>query len=209
MNLVSWNINGNFADRSLIIAEMLKTSHIVSVQEHFALPLSVNQLDIFQSHLMYAVPAERKQALGRPSGGLVTYVRRDIESKILFSTQNILAVQVGGNLVVVNVYLPTDYRDDHSDSLFARSIAKLSECLLLAKRRKLPTVILGDFNCPLSANVNELDSIESSLRENMIYGLLDDSFIVSGKTQKFTFIHSSGSAFDLDHVICSKQLSPS
>ena len=89
MNLVSWNINGNFADQSLIIAEMLKTSHIVSVQEHFALPLSVNQLDIFQSHLMYAVPAERKQALGRPSGGLVLMFGDIMSQSFILNTKYI------------------------------------------------------------------------------------------------------------------------
>lgn len=207
MNILSWNMNGNFAERHPIVCEMLKSNQIVCIQEHFALPISVGQLDIFRANNMYVVPAVRKKDQGRPSGGLVTYISNDVESKLFFSTQNILAVQVC-NFVVVNVYMPTDYRDDASHSEFAQSLRKLAECLSKIRLERLPCVILGDFNCPMSAEFTETNALFTGDRESMVHGLLDDTFTILEKNQNFTYIHNTGSTSNLDHVICSKDLLP-
>ena len=54
----------------------------------------------------------------------------DILYPLLFfdSALDFLAVKIQ-DMVILNVYLPMDYRDDQSDKLFAISIARLSKCI--------------------------------------------------------------------------------
>ena len=74
----------------------------------------INLLNLSPCHNVYSVPPKQKKDYGRPSGGLVMCVRSNLSSDLLDSEGYYLAVRVN-NVAIINVYLPTDYRDDNQN----------------------------------------------------------------------------------------------
>ena len=193
-------------NRSVFIEDLLSRYDIVCLQEHFATSLSLPLLNLSPNHQVFTVAAKRSRTHGRPSGGLATYVRSSLSTSMFDSALDFLAVKIQ-DMVIVNVYLPTDYRDDRSDRLFAISIARLSKCIDKIKKHGLSCLITGDFNCDLENPSGNNSS--SSNRANMLLGMLGDEFILVSKNKNFSYIHNSGSMSNLDHVMHTQSLTPS
>jgi len=194
--IASWNINGNLLSRSVFLKDFLSKCDIVCIQEHFANTLSLSLLELSTNHKVFSVAARRSQSHGRPCGGLATYVKSCFTSSVFDSASDFLAVRIQ-NVVVLNVYLPTNYRDDRSERLFAISVARLSKCLGKIKEQGLCCIVTGDFNCDLTDSLN---SSGDSVRPSIIFGLFDDDYLVAPKNKSFTYVHNSGSTSNLDHV---------
>jgi len=170
----------------------------VCLQEHFATSLSLTLLNLSPNHQVFTVAAKRSRTYGRPSGGLATHVRSSLSTSMFDSGLDFLAVKIQ-DMVIVNVYLPTDYRDNRSDRLFAISIARLSKCIDKIKKYGFSRLITGDFNCDLE-NLSGNNS-SSSNRANMLLSMLGDEFILASKNKNFSYIHNLGSVSNLDHVM--------
>jgi len=126
--VATWNLNGNILNRSIFIEDLLSRYDIVCLLEHFATSLSLSLLNLSPNHQVFTVAAKRSRTHGRPSGSLATYVRSSLFTSMFDSALDFLAIKIQ-DMVIVNVYLPTDYRYDRSDRLFAISIARLSKCI--------------------------------------------------------------------------------
>ena len=147
---------------------------------------------------MFSVRACRSQTHGRPSDGLVTFVKSFLLCSSFDSGSDFLAVRIN-NVVLINVYLPTDYRDEKSERLFAISVARLAKCLETVKEQGLSCVIVGDFNCDLTKK-NETPSS----RVTLLYGLLEIEYILASKNKDFSYIHNSRSTSNIDQYLLEK-----
>lgn len=114
------------------------------------------------------------------------------------SGSDFLAVRIN-NVVLINVYLPTDYRDVESERLFAISMVRLAKCLENVKKQALSCVIVGEFNCDLTTK-NETPSS----RVTLLYGLLDSEYILASKNKDFSYIHNSRSTSNIDQYLLEK-----
>ena len=68
-------------------------------------------------------------------------------------------------------------------------------------------LITGDFNCDLEKPSGNNSS--SSNCANMLLVMLGDKFIIASKNKNFSYIHSSGSVTNLDHVMHTWSVIPS
>ena len=89
---------------------------------------SENLLELNHTTKAYKVPAKQSYSRGRPSGGLATFVRSCVPSSLFEKSDHFLAVPIE-ICVFINVYLPTDYKDERSERLFALSCEKLNSCI--------------------------------------------------------------------------------
>ena len=69
------------------------------------------------------------------------------------------------------------------------------------KRQGFSCVVIGDFNC----NLSKISSLQSS-RTSLIKNLFGDYLAEVGKDRDFTYIHSSSSVSNLDHIAISQNL---
>ena len=199
-SFISWNINGSFIEKLPILSDLSVEHDVVCIQEHFITVQSENLLELNHTTKAYKVPAKQSCSRGRPSGGLATFVRSCVLSSLFEKSENFLAVRIE-SCVFINVYLATDYKDERLERLFALSCEKLNSCISKIKRQGFSCVVIGDFNC----NLSEISSLQSS-RTSLIKNLFGDYLAVVGKDRDFTYIHSSSSVSNLDHVAISHNL---
>ena len=164
-SFISWNINGSFIEKLPILSDLSVEHDVVCIQEHFITVQSENLLELNHIAKAYKVPAKQSGSRGRPSGGLATFVRSCVLSSLFEKSDNFLAVRIE-SCVFINVYLPTDYKDERSERLFALSCEKLNSCISKIKRHGFSCVIIGDFNCNLS-EISSLQSSRTSLLKNL------------------------------------------
>ena len=108
--IMSRNMNGGVSHRIPVIEELCRRSNIRCIQEHLLTNYSINQLNFSDNHTFYFVPAKSRH-YGRLSGGLAIVFSSVVDSGSLHTADNFMAKRVG-NLVIVNVYLPTNYSDE-------------------------------------------------------------------------------------------------
>ena len=195
IRFLSWNINGGLIKKKPILENILHNHDILCLQEHFLTNHSLSLLDISSTFKTFSVPAKRSASKGRASGGIATYVASNLNSSVFFSSDSFLAVRVG-ECVIINVYLPTDYKDEDSERDFALAVSKLSSCLRDVLKLKIPCLIVGDFNCDLNCGLSS-----ASIRASLLLGIFGDDFKVQQKSAQFTYIHSSSCTSNLDHVV--------
>ena len=150
-----------------------------------------------ENHTFYFVPAKSRQR-GRLSGGLAIVCSSAVDSESLHTAENFMVIRAG-NLVIVNVYLPTNYSDEESDNRFSKAVRALAKCLKTIMLSKLECVIIGDYNCDLAD--------DSSPRSQLILSTLENRYRVLPKDNDFTFVHTSGSVSNIDHVACTLNVS--
>ena len=125
--IVSWNMNGGVSHRIPLNEELCWRGNILCIQEHLLTSDSLSLLKFSDNHTFYFVPAKSRQR-GRPSGGLTIVCSSAVDSESLHTAENFMFIRAG-NLVIVNVYLPTNYSNDESDNRFSKAVRALAECL--------------------------------------------------------------------------------
>jgi hypothetical protein len=139
--------------------------------------------EIYPDVMCYSIFAKYINARGRPSGCLTTYVKRNLRSSIFDECDNFLALCLEV-YVVVNIYLPKDYRNDQSECLFAKNCDLLAACLDKLWCRKILCIIVGYFNCNLCAE-------DSAPCVSLLLSLSDGWFDVLAKDFDFSYIDAS------------------
>ena len=174
---------------------------MLCIQEHFLTACSLGLVKISPSYSTYSVPAKSIHSRGRPSSSITTLVTTDLKSRVFESNDNYIAVRMK-NTVIINVNLPTDYRDENSERSFALASEKPSSRIkkMLAKL-SFPCIIMGDFNCDLSR-----DPAEWSMQVSLTCGIFGDSIYIVPKDSNVTYIHPSSNTSNLDHVAVSCEL---
>ena len=105
-------------------------------------------------------------------------------SSIFDSPSDFLAIRIQ-NFFVLKIYLPTNYRDDRSERLFAISAACLSKCLRKIKEHGFCCIATSEFNSDLTDPLNSSGDYD---HPGLIFGLFKDDYIAAQKNESFTVI---------------------
>ena len=133
---------------------------VVLLQEHWLLPTELGLLNNAHSDFQYfglsAVDIGTDIVVGRPFGGTAILYRKTLASQITVidsDESRITCIQINtehGPLLLLNVYMPTNYGDEASLELYRECLAKLHA--LIVDSYAGHTIIAGDFNCSPSSN---------------------------------------------------------
>jgi exonuclease III len=114
LSVMSWNINGGVLDKLPALEKLCESYSVICLQEHFLTDMNSQLLCLSSSVTVHLSPAKRLKAKGRPSGGLA--VLTTCQSGLLEMCDCYLAITVD-DLIIVNLYLPSNYRDVASEML--------------------------------------------------------------------------------------------
>ena len=139
--ILFWNINGKVTDRISIPLHLLQSHDLVLIQEHFLSEDRQSLLPLFSNfNLRFRSAIVRPR--GWPSGGLAFLSR--FPCNLLAETDYFIFIAAKlENHVVINVYLPTNYNSEQSDSRFASACKLLGSFLKIVTSK--PVIISGDF----------------------------------------------------------------
>ena len=137
------------------VVHLCNTHDFVLLQEHWLiaqdLPLLNSIHPDFLSYGLSAVDVSTDILVGRPYGGTAILYKKAIASSVQIvpsGESRITCIQVDTNfgiLLLVNVYMPTNYGDSESLCSYVDCLAKLQALILETNATNV--LIAGDFNC--------------------------------------------------------------
>ena len=138
-----------------VISNLCDKHDIVLLQEHWLLPNELNLLNLinkdFVSYGQSAVDISVDILVGRPYGGTAILFRKNLSDKISkFDTSDsritglILNLDIGP-MILLNVYMPTNYGDIDSMNLYVEYLCKLHSIITDSDAAHI--LVAGDFNC--------------------------------------------------------------
>ena len=190
------------------IYRLCDTHDFVLLQEHWLLPFELNILNNihpdFLSHGLSAVDVTSDVLIGRPYGGTAILYRKEFANcvKIISSQEpRICGMQIGTNvgpLLLLCVYMPTNYGDYSSYDAYMDCLGKLHA--MMVDSETIHTLIAGDFNCsPGSRFFNEFISFSDD--NNMI------TSDINHLSDVYTYISDDGLRMSwVDHVLTTSSL---
>ena len=190
--------------------QLCEVYDIICIQEHWLLPFEVNmfaQLHVdFLSVATSAVTIDNDVLTGRPYGGTGILYKRSLSHAITVvdvkeSRMTALMLHtVHGPVLLVNVYMPTDYGTVDCAEEYMDICAKVS--VLFSESDAACLLVIGDFNCEYNVSSRFYDSL---------LHFIDDNQLVCSDAQRlanvFTYCSDNGQHTSwIDHVLCSKLL---
>ena len=133
-------------DRIQIVSQFWQSHEQVLIKEYFFSEDCQDRLPLFLSSLSECNCETERE---RPSGGLAKLSR--FRCKVLTETDYFIVAKLEHH-VVRNVYLPTNYSNEQSDSRFASTCKHLGS--FLKKFVPKPVIISGDFNVDIINTVS-------------------------------------------------------
>lgn len=137
------------------INKLCNDHDIVLLQEHWLIPNDLHLLNSahpdFLSCGQSAVDLSSNILVGRPYGGTAILYRKYLTDKIQvlnIGESRITGININssiGPLLILNVYMPTNYNDDASFESYLDCLSKLHALIL--DTEAIHTLIVGDFNC--------------------------------------------------------------
>ena len=137
------------------IYRLCDSHDFVLIQEHRLLPTELDLLNNvhpdFLSYGLSAVDITLDILIGRPYGGTAILYRKsyaDCVNVITSQESRICGIQINTNLgpiLLICVYMPTNYGDDSSLESYIDCLGKLHA--MMVECDNIHTVIAGDFNC--------------------------------------------------------------
>ena len=131
----------------------------ILLQEHWLLPDELGLLncihDDFISYGLSAVDVSRDILVGRPYGGTAILYRKTYAEKLRVIHSNesritsLLIDTNVGPLLLINVYMPTNYGDDDSLEKYIDCLSKLEAVIIDTDAAHV--LIAGDFNCDINS----------------------------------------------------------
>ena len=198
--------------KSLPEVRRLCDSHdIVCIQEHWLLPSELDYLsnihNDFYSVGSSAVDVTSDILVGRPYGGTAILYRKSLCNlvSILPTTNSCVTglklLTVVGPLMLLTVYMPTEYNDDDSLEKYTEACAYLDA--ILTDCDTPHAVIAGDFNCQPGSRF--FDILSHLILDNSL--IISDMATLSGTNDVFTYCSDSGSNTSwIDHIVCSNTI---
>ncbi len=205
LRCISYNCRG-WNNGSLLVRDLLKSCDLCLIQEHWLFDEQLFNLNIDSEFLSVGVSGMDSSAflLGRPYGGCAILFRKSLINRIKMlnsHSKRFCAVKledsIGSVILLINVYLPTDYSTSVSFGDYLIALGELegfidSQCydhLLIA----------GDFNVDFDrggsneqllqhfmSNYN-VSSIDLTFRQSVLYTYQRDSSSITSW---------------LDHILC-------
>ena len=208
LSIVSFNCHG-YNNGLSYLPVLLDSSDIVLLQEHW---LSDSELDklCFDGFVTHAISGFDNSVLqhGRPSGGCAILYRQCLINSIKqvkTSSYRYCAIKIGlrnCNCLLVNVYLPTDYRSDAANEQLKDTLGEL--CGLISTVSHDVLVIAGDWNMDTRRPCSFTDIVQSFLTE-LDLSLADLNY---ANEVSFTYMGHNGSKSWIDHVAVSSCFLP-
>ena len=127
ISVLTWNINDKVDDKIPILIQLLKKYDVMCLQEHFLSTDKKELLKISPNFFVFLSSAIYTAAHGRPLGGLA------IMTTLTCNQIEILAISCL-DILIINIYLATNYRNENSDSKFLSACKKV--CQLVKKVEK-------------------------------------------------------------------------
>lgn len=192
------------------LLRLLDCHDIVCVQEHWLLPIELDSLA--NVHLDFyatgtsAVDISTNILIGRPYGGTAIFYRKSLclthsAKSIPIDEKCISGLELSsdnGPLVLLNVYMPTEYRDDHSLEKYTNVCSQLGAILMDSEAAQF--MILGDFNCETGSRFY---NVLSHLMSEFDLIMSDLCFL----TNAFTYCSDNGiNRSWIDHIITSRSV---
>jgi len=186
------------------VARLCDSYDIVLLQEHWLLSSELDMLQSvhsdFYAYGLSAVDCSSDVLVGRPYGGTAVLYRKElaeVTQHVASDESRITGIQVLtdiGPVLIMNVYMPTNYGDDNSLELYMDCLGKLHATVV--DNEAAHVLIVGDFNCsPGSRFFNDFIDFAD-----------DNNFIVSDLrrlTDVVTYISDDGKKMSwIDHVLC-------
>jgi len=204
LSVCSFNCR-SFKNSACVVNDLCNQHDIVLLQETWLLP---NELDLlnnvhcdFYSVGSSAVDISSDVLVGRPYGGTAILYRKSLANSIKFIDSvesRIIGAQFDtsiGPLLLLNVYMPSNYNDDGSLEMYIDCLSKLQA--LLVDSTAAHTLIVGDFNC----------SNKSRFFPYFAEFALDNKLVMSDinrLTDVFTYVSDDGRNMSwVDHILCS------
>lgn len=138
-----------------MITKLCHLHDIVVIQEHWLIPNDLHLLNTahadFLSTGQSAVDLSSDILVGRPFGGTAVLYRKCLADRIkIINTgeSRITGISIDtsiGPLLILNVYMPTNYNNDDSLESYTDCLSKLHSLILDSDT--VHTLIVGDFNC--------------------------------------------------------------
>jgi exonuclease III len=192
------------------VHELCEKHDIVLLQEHWLLPYDLHLLnsmhDCFISVGNSAVNVTSNLLQGRPFGGTAILYRKELAKickQLTIENDRMTAMLIdvdGGKLLLLNVYMPTNYNNDDSYEEYMMCCEMIKS--LLVDPDIVSVIIAGDFNTRPDARTYVLLTellLEQKLR-------MIDVQILDADT--FTYVSDDGRNMSwIDHVLCSDNIS--
>jgi len=187
------------------LSELCNICDILLLQEHWLLPFELNLLNNinpdFCSHGSSTVDTSSGILVGRPYGGTACLYRKDLAAGIKpvpSTNSRISALTLStscGPLLLINVYMLTNYGDNDSLELYLECLTYLHA--IIVDSNAVHTVVAGDFNC----------SVGSRFFTEFKEFVADNNFVASDLIRLdnvTTYVSDDGQKLSwVDHIISS------
>ena len=205
LKIVSFNCN-SIKRNAEIVNNLLASHDIICLKETFLPRDNLNFLNQFDENFNYevtpSVENNSKNCFGRSSGGLVIFWRKSLMHYVcpVNFTDRIMGLKITTDFnccLILNVYMPCDYRNIDSLILYRDTIAQISH--ILDRENVDQVVIVGDINGDPAKGrfFQEFSTLAAE------YNLKFDDLILP--PDSFTYL-SAGHSFStswLDHIVSS------
>jgi len=188
------------------VRQLCNNYDLVLVQEHWLMPDELQLLSNIHPDFLAcgasAVDTSRDILVGRPYGGTAILYRKSLADHITLvhgTDSRITAVRIHtryGSVLVVNVYMPTEYHNEDSLEQYTETCGKINA--LIIEHDVAGVILAGDFNCSVGSRFYDT-----------VTELLDEHKLVFSDLKRlnsaFTYSMSDMSCTSwIDHVACSK-----
>ena len=208
------SFNCNSLKNSLVeIAQLCATHDVVFIQETWLSKFELHMLNsIHRDFLGLGVSALDSSSgllTGRPFGGIAILWRKSLQCSVQVKSINDRMMEIDietnmGTMCLLNVYLPTDYRDTESHDQFCMSLGQLAYNVDVLLSRTNLIAIIGDFNAN-SFGSSFFAELTEFCNDNGL--VLSDVTHLGSSSNTYTYVSAAhGTVSWLDHCICSPAL---
>ena len=204
---ISYNCQ-SFNRNTELIEIISRKCNILLLQETLIPDHALNDLDIFEDFDFAATPSTRDETNfnGRSKGGLLIAWKKELSPYItpFFYSDRIMGIYLENDnerLLLLNVYLPCDYRNQESLIEFRSVMTKLSAIVESEKQSSTDSVIIaGDFNGdPFKGRFYK----EVKLFANEYSFFMSDVELLPDSSHTYVSCNSSCSTSWIDHFLSS------
>ena len=193
------------------VLRLCKSHDIICLQEHWLLPTELGFLSNIHKDFYgtgcSAVDITNDVLIGRPYGGTAILYRKSLCNSVTIlpsSNSCVAGLNINlksGPLLLLTVYMPTDYNDEDSLEKYIDVCANLSAIFIDCDTPHV--VIIGDFNC--QPGTRFFPVLKHLMDDNKL--VMTDLSLLSTCTSVFTYCSDSGANTSwIDHVICSHEM---
>ena len=212
LSVCTFNCN-SLKNSCVTIAELCTKSDIIFLQETWLSKFELFMLNnIHTDFIGLGVSAfDSSDALlnGRPYGGVAVLWKRSLQSSINVKviSERVMETDIMTNEGVVsllNVYLPTDYRDSESYDEFCMTLGQLACILDILSAKSNFYGIIGDFNAN-GRGSTFFTELSEFCTENGL--MISDSHFLGAANSTYTYVSAAhGTTSWLDHCVSSPRL---